>query len=118
MTSYNNQEKDFQVKEQELRAKEAEIRLRELELEINQQSQQQNSSEIPHYQTSKHEEPPSSLKLFTKKMVRVGKFLGFTVLTLAVIKIGITVGMWVAYGLMAVVIIFIAYQIFLNNDDD
>ena len=111
----DDQEQNFRAREQEIRAKEAEIRLRELELEINQQYQQE--PEIPQYQTTKHQEAPSSLQKFTKKIVKVGKFLGFTIATLALMKVAFTVGMWLAYGLITAAIAFVAYQIFVGSDD-
>ena len=113
----NDKEREFQKKEQESRDREAEIRLRELELEIYKE-QNQNRQEIPHYDTKKHESAPSSLKKMGKKIVRVGKFLGFTVFTIALMKVGLTLGMWLAYGLVTVAIIFIGYQIFMNDRDD
>lgn len=116
MDSYNNKEQDFLRKEQAIREKEAEIRLRELELEIYQQSQQNN--DVPHYQTRKHEDSPSHLKKVAKKLIKVAKFLGFTIFTLALIKLSFVIGMWLAYGMITMVIIFIGYQIFMANNDD
>ena len=117
MDSYNNYEQDFAKKEQEIKAREAEIRLRELELEIHQQSQQNNAN-VPHYQTRKHEDAPNSFKKLTRKLVKVAKFLGFTILTLALMRLSFLIGMWLAYGMITVVIIFVGYQIFMANNDD
>lgn len=116
MDSSNDKEQDFLRKEQEIRAREAEIRLRELELEINQKSEQSNV-DIPHYHTRKHDESPSSLKKFSKKMIKVGKFIGFTVFTITLMRIGFFLGMWLAYGLITVAIIFIGYQIFMSDSN-
>ena len=111
----DDREQEFRSREQEIRAREAEIRLRELELEISQQHQ--SEPEIPQYQTTKHQKSPSSLREFTKKLVKVGKFLGFTVGTLALMRVAFTIGMWLAYGLITAAIAFIAYQIFVGGDD-
>jgi hypothetical protein len=115
MNNYNDREQEFLKKEQEIKAKEAEIRLRELELEITQNNQ--DSGGIPHYQTRKHQESSGSLQKLSKKIIKVGKFLGFTIITIALMRIGFFVGMWLAYGLMTLAIIFIGYQIFLKDND-
>ena len=113
----NDKEQKSPKNPQEIAAKEAEIRLRELELEIYREQNQQQQ-EIPQYKTKKYQSTPSSLKRMAKKLVKVGKFLGFTVLTITLMKVGFTLGMWLAYGLVTVAVIFIGYQIFLNESDD
>ena len=98
-------------KEKELQAREAEVRLRELELEINQQQ-----ADIPLYQTTKQKKP-NSVKVFSNKIVRVGKFLAFSIVTLALMRVAMILGMWLARGFLAAVVVFIAYQLFLREDD-
>ena len=113
MDLYNDKEQELLRKEQAIKAKETEIRLRELELEIN----QKDNAAIPHYQTRKHQSSPKSLKKLTKKLVNVAKFLGFTIFTVALMKVGFLLGMWLAHGLITIVIVFIGYQIFLADGD-
>lgn len=116
MNSFDDKERELRRKEQEIKAKEAEIRLRELELEVNREQDRVNA-EVPHYQTRKHQEPPSSLAKLSGKIAKVGKFIGFTIFTIAVMKVGLTVGMWLAYGLLTTAIVFIGYQIFMKDND-
>jgi cation transport ATPase len=115
MNNYNDKEQEFLKKEQEIKAKEAEIRLRELELEITQSDR--DNEENTHYQTRKHEISSSSLQRLSKKIIKVGKFLGFTIVTIALMRVGFFVGMWLAYGLITLVIILIGYQIFIKDSD-
>ena len=95
------------------------ILLTSYDLEERKDNKEQNQSdrEIPHYDTRKQEQSPSSLKKLTKKLLKVGKFLGFTVLTIALMRLGFVVGMWLAYGLITLVIAFISYQIFMGDSD-
>jgi hypothetical protein len=115
MNNYNDKERELLRKEQEIKAKEAEIRLRELELEITQSDR--DNREIPDYQTRKHEASSGSLQKLSKKLIKVGKFLGFTIVTIALMRVGFFLGMWLAYGLITSVIILIGYQIFLKDND-
>ena len=117
MNSFNSQEQDFFKKEQEIRAREVEIRLRELELEINQKTQQ-HKVDIPHYQTRKHENTPSYWQKIAKKAIKIAKFLGFSIFTIALMRVSFLLGMWIAYAMITVFIIFISYQIFLSNSDN
>ncbi|MGL5832499.1 MAG: hypothetical protein ACRC1Z_04605 [Waterburya sp.] len=116
MSYSNDKEQEFLKKEREIQAREAEIKLRELELEITQQHNLDNG-DIPHYQTKKYEAPANSLQKLGKKLIRVGKFLGFTIATIALMRLCFFVGMWLAYGLITLVVIFIGYQIFMGNSD-
>ena len=117
MNSSNSQEQDFIKKEQEIRAREAEIRLRELELEINQQATQKEQVDIPHYQTRKHEETPGYLQKMGKKALKIAKFLGFTIFTIALMRVSFLLGMWIAYAMITIFIIFIGYQIFITSNE-
>jgi hypothetical protein len=117
MTTPEDRERDFNLREAELQARERELRLKEMEAEIyhNQQSQEVNI-EPPLYRTQKHDAVDNSIQKFSKKIVKFAKFAGFMVGGIAIVKIGFFVGMWLTYLMMAGIIAAIGYQIFLKGD--
>ena len=115
MTTPEDKEKEFNLREAELQARERELKIREMETEIYQQSQSVNI-DPPLYQTQKHNPPDSSIKKFGKKIIKFAKFGGFVIGGIAIIKIGFFVGMWVTYLMMAGIIAAVGYQIFLKED--
>ncbi|MEL6927814.1 MAG: UbiA family prenyltransferase [Cyanobacteria bacterium J06600_6] len=120
MSTPEDRDREFNLREAELPAKERELRLRELETEIY-QSQKTSEPEIaspeaPLYETRRHDPPPSSIQKFGRKIVKYAKFAGFVVAGIAIIKVGFFVGMWITYLLMAGIIAGIGYQIFLKED--
>ncbi|GAB4541327.1 MAG: hypothetical protein Tsb0014_33130 [Pleurocapsa sp.] len=120
MTSPKDREQELRRKELEIQAREQEIRLKELETQIYQEQRQArdiNSSEPPLYETKKHKPPESSLQKFTKKLVKFGKFTAFVVVGIALIRVGLFIGIWMTYLLMAGIIAFIGYQIFLGDEE-
>ncbi len=110
MNTSDNKEQELLRKEQEIRERELELKLRELELDIQEQ-------EPDLYATEKHNPPPNSWQIFRKKLTKVAKFLGFALGTIVLIRLGFLIGMWIAYAILALGIIFISYQIFLGNDE-
>jgi hypothetical protein len=111
MSEQGDKERELELREQELQKREQEIRLRELEREIYKEQ------EPPLYNTKKHEKPESKIALFTKKVTKIAKFVGFTIAGIAIIRIGMFVGMWLTYGLMATIVGFVAYKLFLEETD-
>ena len=116
MTTPEDKEREFHLREAELQAKERELRLREMEAEIYREGQTQPEIDPPLYNTKKHNPPDNSIKKFGKKIVKFAKFGGFVVAGIAIIKIGFFVGMWVTYLIMASIVAAIGYQIFLKED--
>ena len=120
MTTPEDRERELRQKELEIQAREQEIKLKELETQIYQEQRQTREIDYPEpplHKTKKHKPPENSLKKFSKKLVKFGKFAGFVVLGIAFIRIGFFVGMWITYIGMAGIIAFIGYQIFLSDDD-
>ena len=115
MTTPEDKEKEFNLREAELQDRERELKIREMEAEIHQQSQSVNI-EPPLYRTKKHNPGDSSIKKFGKKIIKFAKFGGFVIGGIAVIKIGFFIGMWVTYLIMTGIIAAIGYQIFLKED--
>ena len=115
MTTPEDKEKEFNLREAELQARERELKIREMEAEIYQQSQSVDI-DPPLYQTQKHNPADNSLQKLGKKMVRFAKFGGFVIGGIAIIKIGFFVGMWITYLAMTGIIAAIGYQIFLKED--
>ena len=115
MTTSEDKEKEFNLRQAELQARERELRLRKMEAEIHQQSQSVNI-DPPLYQTKKHNPTDNSIKRFGKKIVKFAKFGGFVIGGIAIIKVGFFIGMWVTYLLMAGIIAAVGYQIFLKED--
>lgn len=104
-----DRDRDFERKEAELENKARELRLRELELEINQQ-------EPPVYETRKHQ-GDNQIASFGKKLVRYAKFFSFIVLGIALTKLGLIIGMWLAQLTVLTILGFISYKIFLDRQD-
>lgn len=119
MTTSEDKEREFELREAKLKAKEEEIRLRELETEVHQQYKYQEIEVDPLpplYQTTRQKKAEGSIRKFGRKIVKVAKFLGFAVLSIAVIRFGFFIGMWMAYFFLLGIISFIGYQIFLKDD--
>ena len=120
MTTPEDREREFQLRQAELEAKERELRLREIETEIYHEQKTvevEGNSEPPLYRTSKHNPPQTSIQKLTKKTIKFAKFGGFVVVGIAVITVGIKLGMWIAYAIMAAIIGTVGYQIFLKGDE-
>ncbi len=119
MTTADDRERKYQLREAELQAKERELRLRELAIEIYQE-QRTNEPEVDLepalYQTRKHNPSANTLQKFARKVVKFAKFLAFVVAGIAVIKVGFVVGMWIAYLILASIVAAIGYQIFLKDE--
>lgn len=117
MTTPEDKEREFKLRQAELEAKERELRLRELEAEIY---QDQKAPEIdidpPLYRTQKHQAEPSEISKLGKKIVKFAKFGGFMIAGIAIIKIGFFVGMWITYLIMAGIVAAVGYQIFLKEE--
>ncbi|MGK7934078.1 MAG: hypothetical protein AB4041_21975 [Microcystaceae cyanobacterium] len=113
METHNDKQYEIERKEAELKAREQALRLRELEAEL---SQNKASQEPPISPTCKHEPSPNSLAVKWKKMVKFVKFLGFTLLGIALLRVGLMVGLWLSYVVLAGIIGFIGYKIFLAED--
>lgn len=111
MNERDDKEKELERRERELKQKEREIRLRELETEIYQQQ------EPPLYETKKHEKPEGKFSIWKRKATKIAKFVGFTVAGIAIMRVGMFVGMWLTWGLMALIVAFIAYRVFLEDND-
>ena len=120
MTTPEEQEREFNLREAELKAKEKELRLREIEAEIYQEQQAQQSQEIdfdpPLSRTQKHNPADNAIQKLGKKILKFAKFGGFVIGGIAIIKIGFFIGMWITYLIMAGIIATIGYQIFLKED--
>ncbi len=117
MTTPEDKEKEFNLREAELQAKERELRLREMEAEIYQDHKPQEVEiDPPMYRTQKHNPPDSSIQKFGKKIIKFAKFGGFVIGGIAIIKIGFFVGMWITYLIMTGIIAAVGYQIFLKED--
>ncbi|MCC0178789.1 hypothetical protein I4641_17600 [Waterburya agarophytonicola K14] len=117
MTTPEDREREFNLREAELQAKERELKLREMETEIYQEQKHQEVDIEPQmYRTQKHNPSDSSIQKFGKKIVKFAKFAGFVVGGIAIIKIGFFVGMWITYLIMTGIIAAVGYQIFLRDD--
>ncbi|MEL6493535.1 MAG: hypothetical protein AAFQ41_00230 [Cyanobacteria bacterium J06623_7] len=120
MSTPEDKQREFELREAELQAKERELRLRELETEIYQEQKSSKSEvddfEPPLYKTSKHNPSESSLQRFSRKVIKFAKFGGFVIGGIVVIRVGFLIGMWITYLIMAGIIAGIGYQIFLKED--
>ena len=117
MTTPEDQERDFDLREAELQARERELRLREMEADIYREHKSQEVEiDPPMYRTQKHNSTDSSIRKLGKKIVKFAKFGGFVIGGIAIIKIGFFIGMWITYLTMAGIIAAIGYQIFLKED--
>ena len=117
MTTPEDKEREFNLREAQLQAKERELRLREMEADIYQEHKSQEVDvDPPMYRTQKHNPADSSIQKFGKKIVKFAKFGGFVIGGIVVVRIGFFVGMWITYLMMAGIIAAIGYQIFLKED--
>ena len=117
MTTPEDKEREFNLREAELQAREREMKLREMEAEIYQEHESHEVEiDPPMYRTQKHNPADSSIQKLGKKIVKFAKFGGFVVGGIAIIKIGFFVGMWITYLIMAGIIAAVGYQIFLKED--
>jgi hypothetical protein len=126
MNEREDKEKELERREKELQKKEQEIRLRELETEIDRQQKEshgtlysKDTSEFipPLYETKKHKKSESKFTLWSRKVTKIAKFVGFTVAGIAMIRVGMFVGMWITWGLMALIVAFVAYKLYLEESD-
>lgn len=113
MDSYDDKQKEIERKEAELKAREQALRFKELEAEIYQDNASQDPPVSP---TRKHDPSPSPLALKWKKMVKFVKFLGFTLIGIALLRVGLMIGLWLSYAVLVGIIGFIGYRIFLAED--
>jgi hypothetical protein len=109
----NDKENDLQRREQELQDRERAIRLRELESEIY---TNHKYSEPPVYETQKYEPQESSLKSRFKTFTTWAKFIGFVIVGFGVVYVGVIVGQMLTYALIAGVVGFIGYKLFLEKN--
>ena len=120
MNTPEGKDREFKLREAELQAKERELRLREIETEIYQDRQAEvdpNSPEPPLSRTTKHNPSESSIQKLTKKIVKFAKFGGFVIVGIGLIKLGVTVGIWLTYFVIASLVAAVGYQIFLKGDN-
>jgi hypothetical protein len=108
----DDREKAIQRREQELQERERAIRLRELEAEIHGKDR-----DAPFYQTQKDNPSENSLKRRGKTILKWVKFIGFIIVGFAVVRVGLLLSLWLTYALIASVIGFIGYKMFLEKDD-
>lgn len=111
--SENDKENALQRREQELKERERLIRLRELEAEIHSKSREQ---EIPVLPTERLDAKESSLKRNWRKLVTWAKFVSFVVVGIGVVWVGIQVGIFLTYALIASIVGFVGYKLFLEKD--
>ncbi len=105
----SDKRQQLQQWEQELRDRELAVRLRELEAEIS----QQHSSRHSHLKNAApHAQPLNFLRRFYRKLENVAKFIGIVVL----VVIGIQIASWLAGTFIVIVIVWLAYKIFFEND--
>lgn len=119
MTTADDRERKYQLREAELQAKERELRLRELATEICQEeitNEPEVNLEPDLYQTRKHNPSANSLQRFGRKIIKFAKFSVFVVAGIAVIKVGFVVGMWIAHLILVSIVAAIGYQIFLKDE--
>lgn len=110
VTTMNFEDKeDFHRREAELKKREMDLRLRELELELDRQ-------EPPLYETKKHSEERQMAGI-ANKLVKYGRFVGFIIMGIALVKAGFIVGFWLSNAILLAIIGFISYNIFLKNKD-
>jgi len=119
MNSFNHKEEELRRREKELEERERAIRLQELEAEINQvptaemnQSQKSGGADPPLYETRKHQEPEGKLQRWQRKLVKIGTFLGIMV----VVGATIWIAKWLAMAVMAGLIGWLGYKLFLEED--
>lgn len=119
MTTFEDREREQRLRELENEI-DREQRLIELENEIYHEQKlsksKTNYSEPPLYNTRKHNPPENSIQRFGRKIVNLAKFAGFVVAGVAIIKVGLFVGMWLTYLIMTGMIASIGYFIFLKED--
>lgn len=114
MESHSDKNQDIERKEAELKAREQTLRLRELEAEIYQNGA---SQELPISPTRKHSPSPNRLTVTWKKTVKFVKFLGFTLLGIAILRLGLMLGLWLSYLVVISLIVLIGYKIFFSEDN-
>ncbi len=118
MSTPEDKEREFNLRQAKLEAKERELRLREMEAEIYQEQKTQEVEIEPQlYRTKKHNPADNSIQKFGKKIVKFAKFSAFVIGGIAIIRIGFFIGMWITYLMMAGIIAAIGYQIFLKDDN-
>jgi hypothetical protein len=105
----SDREQDLQRREKELQEKEYAIRLRELEAEIY-------TKEVPYYETQKAEPKEGALKRKFNKLVTWAKFTGFAIVGFAVVYVGLQIGLILTYTLIATIVGFVGYKLFLEQD--
>ena len=105
MSDLNDKRKELAHREQQLEERERAIRLAELEQELYQ------PKELPLYPTQPHQPKPGKLKRLYRKIVRIAKFLGFTIVGIAAIQLGA----WIAGLIILAGIVWLAYTLFLDS---
>lgn len=104
----DDKEQELKLRELELREREHALRLRELEAEIYQQS---TPADPPLYETRKDDKGKNSLERWMGKIVHIAKFVAFVVVGIVIIRIAL----WLSYLLIAGLIGFIGYKIFIED---
>jgi Flp pilus assembly protein TadB len=109
----NDKENALQRREQELQERERIVRLRELEAEIHSKSR---DKEIPIHQTERLNSKENSLKRSWRKLITWAKFIGFVIVGIGVVWVGVQVGIFLTYALIASLVGFVGYKLFLEKD--
>lgn len=106
MTTPEEKERELERRERELREREQAIRLKELEEELN------KTDDPPYYETQKHEPQEGKLKRWSKKLAKIGKFLGIVVAVIVSVK----VAAWLTSVIIIGAIAWVGYKLFLEDD--
>lgn len=114
MTFPNDRDNELQRREKELQEREKAIRLRELEAEIY---EKEKKEETPYYQTQRHKPSENSLKIGVNNFIKIVKFVGFVIFGFAIVYVGIQVGMFLTYALIATIVGFVGYKLFLDKNN-
>ena len=97
MSTPEDKQREFKLRQAKLQAKEGESRLRELEVEIDLEHKSRepkvSAVEPRLYNTRKHNPPKNSLQKFSRKIVRFAKFTSFVICGVAIIRVGFFIGM-------------------------
>lgn len=105
----DEKERELQRRQKEIEEREHALRLRELEAELYEQHKEK---EPPLYQTIKDDPSKRSLNRLGKKLLNVAKFLGFVVVTIALVRIAHVL----ALAVMVAGIVWLGYTIFLAKE--
>lgn len=102
MNPHYDKEEELRRREQELRQRELALRLQELEAEI----------QPPVVPTVKHQPPEGKMQRWSRRIVKVAKFLGMVVIGLVVIRIAT----WLSAIVFGAALLWLVYKIFFEED--